>query len=56
MNLPAPLVDRLSDFAKKSLEPGHATFEMQADERHHNPMSTAASPACGWLPWNRPQS
>jgi uncharacterized protein (TIGR00369 family) len=24
----------------KSLEPGHAIFEMEADERHHNPMGT----------------
>jgi len=24
----------------KSIEPGHAIFEMAADERHHNPMGT----------------
>jgi uncharacterized protein (TIGR00369 family) len=24
----------------KSIESGHATFEMEADERHHNPMGT----------------
>jgi uncharacterized protein (TIGR00369 family) len=24
----------------KSIEPGHATFVMEADERHHNPMGT----------------
>src|SRR5437870_899455 len=24
----------------KSVEPGHAIFEMDADERHHNPMGT----------------
>ena len=24
----------------KSIEPGHAIFEMEADERHHNPMGT----------------
>jgi uncharacterized protein (TIGR00369 family) len=24
----------------KSIEPGHAVFEMEADERHHNPMGT----------------
>jgi len=40
MNLSAPPVSRLIGFAMKSIEPGHATFEMQADERHHNPMGT----------------
>jgi uncharacterized protein (TIGR00369 family) len=24
----------------KFIEPGHAIFEMEADERHHNPMGT----------------
>jgi len=24
----------------KSVEPGHAVFEMEADERYHNPMGT----------------
>jgi uncharacterized protein (TIGR00369 family) len=24
----------------KSVEPGHAIFEMEIDERHHNPMGT----------------
>jgi uncharacterized protein (TIGR00369 family) len=38
--LPPPPVSRLIGFALKSLEPGHAVFEMQADERHHNPMGT----------------
>ena len=27
-------------FVLKSVEPGHAIFEMEADERHHNPMGT----------------
>ena len=27
-------------FVLKSIEPGHAIFEMEADERHHNPMGT----------------
>ena len=40
MHLPAPPVSRLIGFALKSIEPGHAIFEMEADERHHNPMGT----------------
>src|ERR1700682_2317093 len=40
MMLPAPPVSRLIGFAMKSIEPGHAIFEMEADERHHNPMGT----------------
>ena len=27
-------------FVLKSVEPGYAIFEMEADERHHNPMGT----------------
>ena len=27
-------------FAMNSIEPGHAIFEMEVDERHHNPMGT----------------
>src|ERR1700736_554961 len=38
--LTAPPIARLLGFALKFLEPGHAVFEMQADERHHNPMGT----------------
>jgi uncharacterized protein (TIGR00369 family) len=38
--LPAPPVGRLLGFTLKSIEPGHAVFAMQADERHHNPMGT----------------
>lgn len=38
--LPPPPVGRLLGFALKSVEPGRAVFEMEADERHHNPMGT----------------
>ena len=38
--LPPPPVGRLIGFVLKSIEPGHAVFEMEADERHHNPMGT----------------
>ena len=37
---PPPPVGRLLGFVLKSVEPGRAVFEMQADERHHNPMGT----------------
>ena len=40
IHLPPPPVGRLIGFAMKSIEPGHAIFEMEADERHHNPMGT----------------
>jgi uncharacterized protein (TIGR00369 family) len=40
MILPEPPVGRLVGFALKSIEPGHAIFEMEVDERHHNPMGT----------------
>jgi uncharacterized protein (TIGR00369 family) len=40
VQLPPPPVGRLIGFGMKSIEPGHATFEMEADERHHNPMGT----------------
>ena len=40
INLPPPPVSRLIGFVLKSIEPGHAIFEMEADERHHNPMGT----------------
>src|SRR5437763_6344646 len=36
---PAPIA-RLVGFVLKSVEPGHAIFEMEVDERHHNPMGT----------------
>ena len=38
--VPPPPVGRLLGFVLKSIEPGHAVFEMEADERHHNPMGT----------------
>ena len=37
---PAPPISRLLGFVIKSIEPGHAVFEMEVDERHHNPMGT----------------
>jgi uncharacterized protein (TIGR00369 family) len=37
---PPPPVARLVGFTLKQIEPGHAVFELQADERHHNPMGT----------------
>ena len=40
MNMPPPPVSRLIGFVMKSVAPGHAIFEMEADERHHNPMGT----------------
>jgi uncharacterized protein (TIGR00369 family) len=38
--LPPPPIGRLLGFVLKSIEPGRAVFEMEADERHHNPMGT----------------
>src|SRR5919109_553871 len=38
--VPPPPVGRLLGFVLKSIERGHAVFEMEADERHHNPMGT----------------
>ena len=38
--LSPPPIARLLGFILKSIEPGHAVFEMEADERHHNPMGT----------------
>src|SRR4030081_4137368 len=35
-----PPIARFLGFAVKSVEPGHAVLEMEADERHHNPMGT----------------
>ena len=37
---PSPPIGRLLGFVLKVIEPGHALFEMEADERHHNPMGT----------------
>lgn len=36
---PAP-ISRLLGFVIKAIEPGHAIFEMEIDDRHHNPMGT----------------
>src|SRR5229473_4774969 len=38
--LPPPPIARLLELVAKSIEPGHAVFEMEADERHHNSMGT----------------
>src|SRR3954471_1948998 len=35
-----PPIGRLLGFALKAIEPGRAVFEMEVDERHHNPMGT----------------
>jgi uncharacterized protein (TIGR00369 family) len=35
-----PPIARLLGFALKAIEPGRAVFEMEVDERHHNPMGT----------------
>jgi acyl-coenzyme A thioesterase PaaI-like protein len=41
-----PPISRLLGLVLKSIEPGRAVFEMEADERHHNPLGTdnAGSP------------
>jgi uncharacterized protein (TIGR00369 family) len=35
-----PPIARLLGFVLKAIEPGRAVFEMEIDERHHNPMGT----------------
>jgi uncharacterized protein (TIGR00369 family) len=35
-----PPIGRLLGFVLKSIEPGRTVFEMEVDERHHNPMGT----------------
>jgi uncharacterized protein (TIGR00369 family) len=37
---PPPPIGRLLGFVLKTIEPGRAVFQMEADERHHNPMGT----------------
>src|SRR5262245_39268222 len=37
---PPPPLGRLLGFVLKAIEPGRAVFEMEVDERHHNPMGT----------------
>ena len=56
---PPPPISRLLGFVLKAIEPGRAVFEMEADERHHNPMGTPhggvycdlanAAMAFGWM-------
>src|ERR1700756_3045140 len=38
--LEPPPIARLLGFRLVSVEPGRAVFEMEIDERHHNPMGT----------------
>jgi uncharacterized protein (TIGR00369 family) len=38
--VPPPPIGRLLGFVLASIEPGRAVFEMEVDERHHNPMGT----------------
>lgn len=38
--VPPPPIGRLLGFALKTIEPGKAVFEMEVDDRHHNPMGT----------------
>jgi uncharacterized protein (TIGR00369 family) len=38
--LPPPPIGRLLGFGLKEIEPGRAVFEMEVDQRHHNPMGT----------------
>jgi uncharacterized protein (TIGR00369 family) len=38
--VPPPPIGRLLGLVLKAVEPGRALFEMEADERHHNPMGT----------------
>jgi uncharacterized protein (TIGR00369 family) len=38
--LTPPPIARFLGFVMKSIEPGHAVFEMAVDEWHHNPMGT----------------
>jgi uncharacterized protein (TIGR00369 family) len=38
--LAPPPIARLLGFVMKSIEPGHAVFEMDVDERQHNPVGT----------------
>src|SRR5689334_16260965 len=37
---PPPPIGRLLGFVLTAVEPGRAVFEMEAGERHHNPMGT----------------
>src|SRR6516225_2283849 len=37
---PPPPIGRLLGLVLKEVEPGRAVFEMEADQRHHNPLGT----------------
>src|SRR2546423_1861282 len=37
---PPPPIGLLLGFALKEIEPGRAVFEMEVNDRHHNPMGT----------------
>lgn len=37
---PPPPIGKLIGFVLKEIEPGRAVFQIEADERHHNPMGT----------------
>ena len=41
--VPPPPIARLLGFVLKSIEPGRAVFEMEADERHHNQAAVLAA-------------
>src|SRR5215469_1244715 len=41
-----PPIARLVGFVPKLIEPGHAIFEMEVDDRHHNPMGTLHGGVC----------
>jgi uncharacterized protein (TIGR00369 family) len=38
--VPLPPIGQLLGFVLKAIEPGRSVFEMEVDERHHNPMGT----------------
>jgi len=38
--VPPPPIGRLLGFVLKTIEPGRAVFQMEVDDRHHNPMGT----------------
>jgi uncharacterized protein (TIGR00369 family) len=39
-DIPPVPIGQLLGFVPRSVEPGRAVFEMEVDERHHNPMGT----------------
>jgi uncharacterized protein (TIGR00369 family) len=38
--VPPPPIARLIGFSARVIEPGYTLFELEVDERHHNPMGT----------------